>query len=231
MGVLEGIGLGLVAAFLFYRSILALVLVIPAVIVCVRRTEYREKQKKIMQMQTEFQSAMQSVSGALGAGYSLESAWRYAQADMQRLYGAEAEITMALQHMNRKVGMNEPIEQVLYEFACESGSEDIYNFAEILLYVKRSGGNMTEMIRATVSRIQEKTEILTEIQTAVAAKRAEQRMLMILLPAILLFITLSSPEYMSALYGNPAGVLVMSGCLCGYVIAFFWSEKTVAISV
>lgn len=58
--------------------------------------------------------------------------------------------------------------------------------------------------------MQEKTEVLQEIETAVAAKRAEQRMMMILLPVILLFITLSSPEYTGALYKNLAGVLVMS---------------------
>ena len=70
--------------------------------------------------------------------------------------------------------------------------------------------------------MQEKTEVLQEIETAVAAKRAEQRMMMILLPVILLFITLSSPEYTGALYKNLAGVLVMSACLCGYLVVFFW---------
>ena len=63
------------------------------------------------------------------------------------------------------------------------------------------------------------------------AKRAEQRMMMILLPVILLFITLSSPEYTGALYKNLAGVLVMSACLCGYLVVFFWSEKIVQIPV
>ena len=80
-------------------------------------------------------------------------------------------------------------------------------------------------------KMQEKTEVLQEIETAVAAKRAEQRMMMILLPVILLFITLSSPEYTGALYKNLAGVLVMSACLCGYLVVFFWSEKIVQIPV
>lgn len=56
-------------------------------------------------------------------------------------------------------------------------------------------------------------------------------MMMILLPVILLFITLSSPEYTGALYKNLAGVLVMSACLCGYLVVFFWSEKIVQIPV
>ena len=174
---------------------------------------------------------MQSVSGALGAGYSLEYAWRYAQGDMQRLYGKDEDIVREFVYMNRKIQMSEPLEQVFYEFACNSGSEDIYHFAEILLHVKRSGGNLTEVIRTTTAKMQEKAEVLQEIEIAVAAKRAEQRMMMILLPVILLFITLSSPEYTAALYKNLAGVLVMSACLCGYLAVFFWSEKIVQIPV
>lgn len=70
------------AAFLFYRSAWALVLIVPAVIACVCRGRTRREQEQIKRLQRQFQSAMQSVSGTLGAGYSLEYAWRYAQGDM-----------------------------------------------------------------------------------------------------------------------------------------------------
>ena len=72
------------AAFLFYRSVWALVLIVPAVIACVCRGRTRREQEQIKRLQRQFQSAMQSVSGALGAGYSLEYAWRYAQGDCCR---------------------------------------------------------------------------------------------------------------------------------------------------
>lgn len=229
--VFRGIGIGVAAAFLFYRSVWALFLVLPATIFCVYRGKKRVKKEKTDRIQRQFQSAMQSVAGALGAGYSLEYAWRYAQGDMQKLYGSDAEIVQEFACMNRKIHMSEPLEQVFYEFACRSECEDIYHFAEILLHVKRSGGNITEIIRTTVTKMQEKTEVLNEIQTAVAAKRAEQRVMMILMPLILLFITISSPEYAGALYENPGGVIVMSACLCGYLGVFFWSENIVDIPV
>ena len=163
--VLKGIGVGMAAAFLFYRSAWALVLIVPAVIACVCRGRTRREQEQIKRLQRQFQSAMQSVSGTLGAGYSLEYAWRYAQGDMQRLYGKDADIVREFAYMNRKIQMSEPLEQVFYEFACNSGSEDIYHFAEILLHVKRSGGNLTEIIRTTTVKMQEKTEVLQEIET------------------------------------------------------------------
>lgn len=220
-----------VIAFLFYRSVWGLCLSAIVIPVCIHRKKKKEQEMRDRRMQVQFQSAIRAIAGALTAGYSLESAWRYAVEELERLYGRTGEVYREFYQMNQKIRMNEPVEQLLYEFAGRSGNEDICHFSEILLYVKRSGGNLTEIIRKTGSRMQEKYEILREIETGVAAKRAEQKMMMLLLPGILFFVTLSSPEYSSHLYGNPAGIAVMSGCLLGYVGAFFWSEKIMAIAV
>lgn len=227
----EGVVLSGAIAFLFYRSLWGLCLSVIVIPMCIHRKKKKGQEKRDRRMQLQFQSAIRAVSGALTAGYSLESAWRYAMEELERLYGTGGEIYREFYQMNQKIRMNEPVEQLLYEFAGRSGNEDICHFSEILLYVKRSGGNMTEIIRKTGSRMQEKYEILREIETGVAAKRAEQKMMMLLLPGILFFVTLSSPEYSSHLYGNPAGIAVMSICLAGYAGAFFWSEKIMAIPV
>ena len=147
------------------------------------------------------------------------------------MYGIHGIFSRELRQLNQKLFMHEPMEQLLYELAERCDNEEIYHFAEILLYAKRSGGNMTEIIHRTVCRMQEKHEVLREITANVAAKRAEQKMMMLLLPLMLWFLTVSSPEYTGALYGNPAGVLVMSGCLAGYLGALFWAEKIVDIPV
>ena len=229
--IVEGVVLSGAIAFLFYRSVWGLCLSGIVIPVCIHRKKKKEQKMRDRRMQMQFQSAIRAIAGALTAGYSLESAWHYAMEELERLYGTKGEIYLEFYQMNQKIRMNEPVEQLLYEFAERSGNEDICRFSEILLYVKRSGGNLTEIIRKTGSRMQEKYEILREIETGVAAKRAEQKMMMLLLPGILFFVTLSSPEYSGHLYGNPAGIVVMSICLLGYIGAFFWSEKIMAIPV
>ena len=112
------------AAFLFYRSVWALVLIVPVVIACVCRSRTRREQEQTKRVQRQFQSAMQSVSGALGAGYSLEYAWRYAQGDMQRLYGKDEDIVREFAYMNRKIQMSEPLEQVFYCLLYTSDAAD-----------------------------------------------------------------------------------------------------------
>lgn len=230
-GTVESLGLTAGTAFLFYRSPIAMALAavfVPMYLMRKRQTYIRERK---LRLQQQFKSGMQMVSGALAAGYSMENAWKNAEKDLERLYGKDSEFYQELSRMNQKIRMNEPIEQILYDFAIRSGSEDICNFAEIFRYAKRSGGNVTEIIRTTISRMQEKTDIMAEIENAVAAKRAEQKMMNIMLPGILLFITLGSPEYVSSLYHTPFGVLVMSICLTGYLFACRWSERITDIAV
>lgn len=218
-------------AFLFYRSLWGLCTFGIFAPLCLKVHRKRQDARQAQEIQKEFLTAMESVSGALMAGYSLESAWKYAQRETGKMHGTQSVFCRELQKMNQKLSMHEPMEQLIYELAEQCDNEDIYHFAEILLYAKRSGGNMTEIIHRTVCRMQEKHEVLREIAANVAAKRAEQKMMMILLPLMLLFLTVSSPEYTGALYGNPAGVLVMSGCLAGYLGAMFWAEKIMDIPV
>ena len=56
-----------------------------------RRQRYREE------IQTGFCRALESVSGALRAGYSMETSWVEAERELAKLYGRNAAITQALQ--------------------------------------------------------------------------------------------------------------------------------------
>ncbi len=226
-----GIGLTLAVAFLFYRSVWAVVLGVIFVPLYVKIQWEREERARRQDMKKQFISGMQMVSGSLRAGYSMENAWRKAETELLALYGPDAEFCIQMRWMNQRLAINEPMEKILDEFAAESGDEDICGFAEIFGYAKRSGGNLTEIIRTVTERMQEKEEILNEIETSVAAKKMEQRMMDLLLPGILLFITISSPSYVTSLYHNVPGVLVMSVCLGGYLACIYWSEKIMDIPV
>lgn len=229
--VLGGLGLSAAAAFLFYRSPAAMILAVVflPLYTAGRKREYiRARQERLMR---QFRSGLQMVAGSLAAGYSMENAWFSAQEEIGRLYGTDSEFYQELWRMNRKVRMNEPFDKVLMDFARRSGVEDVFHFAEIYRYARKSGGNIAQIIQRTTKRMQEKEEVMAEIANAVAAKKMEQRMIMFLLPGILLFITLSSPGYAEALYGTFSGVIVMSVCLAGYIFSCGWAERLTDIRI
>lgn len=204
------------------------VILIPFVLRMLRREQKGKEERQLIE---QFCSGMQAASGALSAGYSAESAFEEAERELLKLYGSKSRLCREFTLMNRKIRMNEPIEAVFCETAGRLGVEDIMQFAEIFRYVKRSGGNLTHIIRKTVERMRRKEEILNDIQIAVTEKRTEQKLMMLLLPGVVLFITISSPQYVTALYHSAAGALLMSICLGGYLFAFWWSGRILDIAV
>ncbi|MCD8046378.1 MAG: type II secretion system F family protein [Clostridiales bacterium] len=219
------------AAFVFYRSVWAMVLGVFLVPFYINRRKKRWMRMRTQTLQRQFISGMQMVAGSLTAGYSMENAWRKAEEELAALYGSDAEFCMQMHGMNQRLAVNEPLEKILYDFAIESGVPEIRDFSEVFSYAKRSGGNLTEIIRSTTGRMQRKEEILADIEAAVASKKMELRMMDLLLPGILLFVTISSPSYVSALYHNALGIAAMSVCLAGYLGCMYWAERLTDIPV
>ena len=68
-------GISMITAFLFYRSVWGMCTFFVFAPLCLKFRQKREAARREVQILKEFLTAMESVSGALMAGYSLESAW------------------------------------------------------------------------------------------------------------------------------------------------------------
>lgn len=187
--------------------------------------------KRDQVLTVQFKDCLRFVSGALSAGYSIENAWKEAEKDMVKMYGKEADMCKELFQMNSGIELHEPIEKLLLDFARRSGQEDVNDFCQIFSFAKRSGGDFIRIIQNTDKRISDKVEILQEMDTVMAAKKFEQKIMNFIPLFLLLFIQSSSPEFIRPLYGNIAGAAVMSGCLALYGSAIVIARKIVNIEV
>ena len=127
-------GISMITAFLFYRSVWGMCTFFVFAPLCLKFRQKREAARREVQIQKEFLTAMESVSGALMAGYSLESAWKYAQQETEQMYGIHGIFSRELRQLNQKLFMHEPMEQLLYELAERCDNEEIYHFAEIFIH-------------------------------------------------------------------------------------------------
>lgn len=221
--------LSAIIAWLLYRSRVGMLSFFFLFPVLIRRRKRSKTECKKQQLLLEFKDAMQSISAALLAGYSVENAWREGEKEMQRLHGADACMVKELRQMNAAVRMNRPLEQELAAFAERSGCEDIESFAEVFLFAKRSGGDFGKIIRTTVSRISGKIEVEREIATVISGKKMEQRVMNVV-PAFLLgYLNFTSEEFLAPLYGNTFGVIVMTAAFLVYLAAVRLSEKIMNI--
>ena len=218
-----------VVAFCFYKSYYALLLF---TLVFPFYYSYREKmedRKHKEKLRLEFKEFITLVASSLSAGYSMENALKSAEKELSSLIGEKAEMMHALRIINRRISINEPVEKILLGFAKNTGIDDIESFSEIFAFAKRSGGDYAGIMKRTASILQDKIETSRDIQTVISQKKMEARIMDLVPIGIILYLQISSPEFLSGLYHNLMGIVVMTVCLVVYILAVFMGEKIVDI--
>ncbi len=226
-----GMGLILVVAYLFYGTVIAAIFLSPYLLFHMKEWEMKCMKKKQKDFQGQFKEAMQSISVALNVGYSAENAVREAYGDLKLIYPKEARILKELQYMIHQIDMNIPLEQIFLEFAKRCGDEEVQMFATVFSLAKRSGGDMIEMIRNAVWQIGEKIDVKQEIETLMASKKLEFRIMSLIPIGMIFYISMAFPDFLGIMYGNLLGILVMSVCLIVYLFSYEWGKRIVEIEV
>ena len=195
-----------------------------------QRKKIIEKRKNTLTLQ--FKDMLYSLSSAVGAGNSVESALSVTLNDMRQQYNdPNAFIIKELELMVARVNMNRTIEEVFNDFAERSHIEDIQTFASIFEIAKRTGGNLIEIIRSTTTIISDKIETQTEIVTLLSGQQAEQKVVMIMPIALVLFMTKTSGTFMDPIFTTLAGRFIATGCLAVILVGSIWAKKIADIKI
>ncbi|MCM1537332.1 MAG: type II secretion system F family protein [bacterium] len=224
-------GAAALLAYLFYRSLYAVPLLALLTIPVYRMEQDRKMRVQRQNLEQQFKDAMQAMTSALQAGYSVENAIRETCGDMAHMYGKDGLITQEFSYMVQGVRNNHTPEELMEDLALRSGSEDLMEFGGLFGIAKRTGGNLTEILKSCGSTICDKLDTKKEIATVMAAKRLEGRIMDMIPCAIILYIDLSSPGFFRCLYHNILGVIIMTVCLAAYLGAVLLSEKIMSVEV
>lgn len=225
---IAGVGAGMVA-WLFYRSIYAMILFPVCLEITKRQLQRYQKKKRKQEMLCQFQEMLQIIAGLLKAGYSMENAFREGERNFVELYGKECVMAREFAVINYQLRMNVPIEKLLEDFAKRSGIEEIENFSQVFGFAKRGGGDIVKIFRDSTERIAEQVEMQREIESLIAGKKLEQKIMALVPCGILIYIGVGMPEFLEPLYGNLPGVLIMSVCLVVYGVACLLAQKIVEV--
>lgn len=220
-----------VTAWLYYRSAAAVPFLIPVWIWYYRNLENECIRKKESQFLMQFKEMIQTISSALNTGYSIENAVRECQRELRLMYSEREPVTRELNILVRQLQMRIPIEQAIGEMAERTGLEDVENFAAVFIIAKRSGGDMIAIIRNTTEQISGRIDVCREIQTILAAKRYEFKVMSVIPYAMIAYMSLSFPEFMDCLYGGAIGTGVMTVCLIIYIGAYYLGARLIEIEV
>lgn len=188
------------------------------------------KKQKCM-LKDGFISAVEAFVVALRAGYSAESALRECCRDMKRMAGEKDPMVSELMYMEAQLGVGVPVEKLFLDLADRSGVEDIREFARVFAAGKRRGGELDRILTTTVRHMKQKQETEKDIMAEIASRRMEQNIMSLVPLGILLYLRLTSPDYMAVFYTTAAGKVMMTGCLVLYMLSWFWGRRITDISV
>lgn len=223
--VIKGISVALFFAYFFYRSIWGMLGSVPVGVLYIGWSRKKENQKQSLNYLEQFKECILSVEASLRAGYAVENAFVESMKDMQLMFGDNCLIVRQLSWIQKGLQNNETLEKLLYAMAFECNNEEVLQFAEVFSIAKRNSGNLSETIETYSTMIARKLETLQEVQTALAAKRLEQSVMNIMPFVMVLYLDFSNPGYFDMLFHNLSGILIMTGCLVTYLIAFAWAER------
>lgn len=223
--VLGGVATSLFFAYFFYRSIWAIPFMLPIGAGFVWWNHKKKVQEREFYFLEQFKECILSVAASLRAGYAVENAFLESMSDMRMMFGEGCEMLEQLGMLQKGLQNNETLENLLYALAGRKENEEVLEFAEVFSIAKRSSGNVTETIVIYSGIITQKLEGTREIRTLLAAKRLEQRVMNVMPFIIVMYLEYSNPGYFDMMFHCLGGVLLMTGCLVGYLVAYAMAEK------
>ena len=199
--ILEGIIIVLIAAYIFYENVFMAVILSPYVYI-----HYRQRIKERIvhdkkNFKKKFKDGIIAVSFALNVGYSIENAFGQAVDELALMYGDDSDIVVKFKLIVIRLWQNENLEDLM------------------------------AVIKNTAQIIQQKEEVMSEVDTIISGKKMEQRVMSLIPAVIVIYLKVTAKEFIQPLYGNIAGIIIMTVCLAVYVVSDMWAKRIVNIEV
>jgi tight adherence protein B len=212
---------------LFYGTILAGIALGPLSVVILKERKKQITLKNKNKLEKQFKDMLISVSDGLKTGYALENAIKESYKDMRSVYGEKSNICVELRMLISRINLNVGCEKAVNEFAERLDLKNARTFAQMVMVAKRTGGNLSEIIKNVTEDIVLKEETREEINAAVSEKRNEQRIMTVIPLLIIIYVTVSSPGFFDVMYESVMGKLIMTFCIVLYITAYVWGERIV----
>ncbi|HBX23169.1 MAG TPA: secretion system protein [Desulfotomaculum sp.] len=219
------IGLGgvLLSVLIFTGSLLtvlsAMVVMLPAPYVFISRA----RQKRLQLFNSQISDALVIIANSLRSGFSFLQAMDLVRREMPDPIAKE--FGRAFQEIN----LGTPTEQALTNMAERVDSDDLDMVITAVLIQRQVGGNLAEVLDKIAHTIKERIRIKGEIKTLTAQGRISGIVIGLMPVALCLFLYVSNPEYISLLFNNQVGLIMVGAALIAQGVGFFAIRRIVDI--
>lgn len=221
-----------VAVLVFYNSI-PLSMACGAAIIFFkgRYRKYLEKRRH-KELEAAFRDFLHSMSASLSTGRQLEAAIDEARENLSHIYKKDSPMMEELDLMAKAFTDTRCREgEALINFAARSGIAEIRDFVELYLVCRETGGNLVRVIADASRILMDKMESEREIRVLTVQKQLEGKIISVMPLVIILFMQITSPDYLQPLYSTQTGRFIMTIALAGIAASYQLTQQMTKIEV
>lgn len=168
---------------------------------------------------------LQLMASTLRAGYSLMQGLEAVSQEVSEPVGRE------LRRVVTEARLGRPLEESLQQVAERMDSAD-FGWAVMAIRIQREvGGNLAELLVTVAETMTERERLRRDVNALVAEGKISAIVLTILPVGLGLFIYSVNPDYMSPLFDETIGKILLGGALGLMLFGFWWMKKTIEIDI
>lgn len=219
-------------SLLFYRNVFFSVVILPFIPkIRVFAIEYCRK-KRSREYLIQFKDFLFIAATSIGAGRSMKDAIAEAIPRLQSIHEENEVLVPELKRaFERMEFANEDDVGVLTDLATLSGQEDVIDFVTIFAICRVTGASLIRGMNQAAMVIIDKMTIEREIEERI--RRKEQEGIIILMAPILVivFLNVTSPEYIAPLYETFRGRFIMTVTIASNIGIYEWIQRIVKVKI
>lgn len=226
---IEGI-IAALATYLLYRNLPVAVFAGLAAATWSCLDKKRRKTNKRRQAELDFSQYLTCLLPLFSVARPLGKTLVMAADDYAGIHG-ESPFLRSVRKALHQANMNRDPGKGFDALAEEFGMEDLRLFAHVLALCEKSGGNIAESIRTSMEMIRDKIMIRLEIDTILAEKNMERKIITVMPLGILALFSLTAPTYLDPLYMTWSGRIAVTLAGLLFLLQWFLGKRISSIEV
>ena len=165
--------------------------------------------KRAKQLNSQLPEFLNVLSNALRSGLSFNQSISAASNEL------DDPIRWEFQKVLRDNNLGKPMEVALLDMVKRTGDDDIELFVTAVNIQRQTGGNLSEVLDLIANTIRERVRLKGEVNTMTAQGKMSAVIISLLPIALMIVISLLSPEFMAPLFSEPIGriMLIVAGVM------------------
>ena len=227
--ILKSAGVVILLDHFFYRSLWALIFLIPAGCAYMILQIRLQKDRKRNSFRQQFKELLMLSSTLQRAGYSVENSIQKSYRDIRYMFGRDSPVCRLVREVSSAVNNRSSAGQVFINVGRKCAMEEIEDFGSIYEIAYKKSGNMSVIMDRAAESIIQRTEVENEIYVSISKSCFEMKIMNMMPFFIMAYINLTGRGYFDVMYHNLPGTVVMSICLVIYILSYAWGVHIVSI--